>query len=127
MHFDTVDACKARLRLRLCTQDEEECLASAKLVGSTLTKDPYGIVLPQGHDVFDKLKVATIETLLDLDFMDGLQLQYFPEASNEDAGQSDAATSGPKTLEWKFVSAPPAIVTLPSHPQAGRRPPSLWG
>eukprot|EP01045_Picozoa_sp_COSAG04_P022864 COSAG04_NODE_2643_length_3812_cov_2.189604_6_plen_91_part_00 len=78
MHFDTVDACKARLRLRLCTQDEEECLASAKLVGSTLTKDPYGIVLPQGHDVFDKLKVATIETLLDLDFMDGLQLQYFP-------------------------------------------------
>ena len=47
-------------------------------MGSTLTKDPYGMVIPQGHDVFDKLKVATIETLLDLDFMDGLQEKYFP-------------------------------------------------
>ena len=63
---------------RLCAQEEEKCLASAKLVGSTLTKDPYGIVIPQGHDVFDKLKVATIETLLDLEFMDQLQERYFP-------------------------------------------------
>ena len=47
-------------------------------MGSTLTKDPYGIVIPQGHDVFDKLKVATIETLLDLEFMDQLQERYFP-------------------------------------------------
>ena len=70
---------QARLKpAPLRTQEEEKCLASAKLVGSTLTKDPYGIVIPQGHDVFDKLKVATIETLLDLEFMDQLQERYFP-------------------------------------------------